>query len=345
LDNNAPYHSRRFRIVAGEEVEEVEVEGIAVDLCDDITVDGGSITAGACDNGTFVIGNTESPSASNGMQIEVVWIKSEGEFSACQDLGQLGVESNNVGAAYDAFIAAGGFEGGADPSVPGTTSWVFVTDNDGDDLQLTVIDGNSACYLRCARIVGCSERFLGETDPVGVEADCFPDVIDECTPINITAGAGSVRVTEMDAPLTAVLVLTPTFESTGNTCTDCGSSYDFSDLPAGDYIVIARLLDRSFNMICEKIESVSVTRALDNSTSASSRNRVGTTPAVGHLFNGQHEAGANVNTTGITNTQITSNSTTSNDISVYPNPAIDELNVDLSSVAGQSGMIQIHNHI
>ena len=43
--------------------------------------------------------------------------------------------------------------------------------------------------------------------------------------------------------------------------------------------------------------------------------------------------------------EITSNTNTSNSINVYPNPAIDELNVDLSSVVGQSGMIQIHNQM
>ena len=313
--------------------------------CDDVTVDGGAIAASACDNGTFVLGNVAAPSASNGMAVEVVWIKSEGEFSACQDLGQLGVEGNNVGAAYDAFIAAGGFEAGIDPSVPGTTSWVFVTDNDGDDLQLTVTDGKKACYLRCARIVDCGERFLGETDPVGVEGDCFPGVIDECSPIDIAAGVGTITVTNMDAPLTQILVLTSDYSTAIDGCTNCDPTQVFSNVPAGDYIVIAKLLDASYALICEKVETVTVAGALDNITTYSNKSRVTSNSTVGRLFNGQHTAAGTTLTTDVTSTQLNASTATNNSINVFPNPAIDELNVNLSSLAGQSGMIQIHNQM
>ena len=91
----------------------------------DPMIDGGSISVGTCNNGVIVIGNETAPTTSD--NFEIVWIKSQGQFSACQDLGQLGAGVTNVGAAYDAFVAAGGFGSGASPMIPNTTSWMFIT--------------------------------------------------------------------------------------------------------------------------------------------------------------------------------------------------------------------------
>ena len=137
---------------------------------------GGAIAAGVCnDNGMIMINNVTAPTSNVGGQLEIVWIKSQGEFSACQDLGLL--SNANVGAVYDAFVAAGGFGSGASPMIPNTNSWMFVTDNDGDDLKLTVTNSPSACYLRCVRVRGCV-RFNGETGAVALP-DCFTPV-DPC---------------------------------------------------------------------------------------------------------------------------------------------------------------------
>ena len=131
----------------------------------------------------------------------------------------------------------------------------------------------------------------------------------------------------MNAPLTQILVLTPDFSTTIDGCLDCDPTQTFSNIPAGDYIVIAKLLDASYGLVCEKIETVTVGSGLVNS----SRSRVATASTVGRLFNGQHTAAvATSNSKEITNTAFTSNTNASNSINVYPNPAIDELNVDLS---------------
>ena len=199
------------------------------------TVDGGRIAVGTCNNGTIVIGNDVAPNVPSGHQFEVVWIKSQGQFSACQDLGQLGTGNTNVGAAYDAFIAAGGFGSGASPMIPNTTSWMFITDNDGDDLQLTVNDSPMACYLRCVRVVGC-ERFTGESQPVATQGCfapptcevnggvltggpfefCVADGIADNIPadaINLTGGVGSVRGWIVTDDQGNILGLPPTFSA------------------------------------------------------------------------------------------------------------------------------------
>ncbi len=154
--------------------------------------EGGQIAVGTCNNGMVMINNVVAPNNPTGEPLEIVWIKSQGQFSACELLGELGAGNTNVGAAYDAFVTAGGFAGGADPSIPNTTNWMFVTDNDGDDLKLTVTNSPKACYLRCVRVIGC-ERFTGETDPVST-SDCFTACadadndgicdVDDCQPNN-----------------------------------------------------------------------------------------------------------------------------------------------------------------
>ena len=104
VENAAPYDSRGFDIVDGTyEVTTtifsernrggVECAGqtfsFTVETCNnnicDQAIDGGQISVGACNNGVIVIGNAVAPTVPNGQQFEVVWIRSQGQFSACQD--------------------------------------------------------------------------------------------------------------------------------------------------------------------------------------------------------------------------------------------------------------------
>ena len=92
--------------------------------------------------------------------IQYVWIRSTAQGGNCE-MSIPELLSLNVGDAYDSFVAAGGFNGGASPVI-GSTSWSFVTDGNTDDLSFNVTEALvPTCYSRCARVVGCTS-FYGE---------------------------------------------------------------------------------------------------------------------------------------------------------------------------------------
>jgi len=100
------------------------------------------------------------PAGYFGQPIQYIWIKSSANNGNCE-MSMPELLPLNVGEIYDDFVAAGGFDGGASPVI-GSTSWSFVTDEDGDDLSLTLTEEDVAtCYSRCARVVGCT-NFYGE---------------------------------------------------------------------------------------------------------------------------------------------------------------------------------------
>ena len=101
-----------------------------------------------------------APAGFFGEPIEYIWITTEANNGDCgasfPELLPL-----NVGELYNDFLADGGFSGGASPVI-GNTSWSFVTDNDADDLSLTLTELSvPTCFSRCARVVGCTS-FYGE---------------------------------------------------------------------------------------------------------------------------------------------------------------------------------------
>ena len=114
------------------------------DPCPEEIFNGGLILAGACTDNSVMINSINAPDF-NGEPLEIVWIKSTNADDCATALFELG--PINVGAVYDEFVAAGGF-GVADPQI-GTSSWIFVADNDGDDLKLSIDNvSGAACYMR-----------------------------------------------------------------------------------------------------------------------------------------------------------------------------------------------------
>ena len=205
--------------------------------CPTTFFNGGLIEAGECTDGDFMINSINAPDF-NGEPLEIVWIKSTNADNCAASLGELG--PYNVGAVYDAFLAAGGF-GNADPQI-GTSSWMFVTDNDGDDLKLTVTGlAASTCYMRCARPVGC-ERFWGEAGPVRVD-------IDDCVCIGDVENPGTFspgHVVGCEVPFDA-----PVIEIAAGTCADGSApSYRWEvkhDSNNGSWEVIPNATNRRYN--------------------------------------------------------------------------------------------------
>jgi len=106
-------------------------------ICDNAT-DGGLIGFGLLTEEEIcnpcavpIIESQSAPSGGSGA-LEVVWLKRAGaSIEDCQaNFGLL--EPFNVGELYDDFVAGNG------PAQIGNTGWEFVTDNDSDDLSLTL---------------------------------------------------------------------------------------------------------------------------------------------------------------------------------------------------------------
>ena len=150
-------------------------ECIEVDCPEDL-FNGGTIAVGECVAGVVIIESVLDPEY-EGLDLEAVWLQSSNGDDCYDAVFEL--VPFNVGELYNEFIDNGGF-GLADPTIPGT-SWMFVTDNDGDDLQLTIEAlAQASCFMRCTRVVGC-ERFFGEANLVSVEPCLAPliEYVDE----------------------------------------------------------------------------------------------------------------------------------------------------------------------
>lgn len=153
----------------------IAIDTVSVIACVDCPTElfpGGNIEAGPCVDGVVIIEGLSDPFY-EGLALETVWLQSTNGDDCDNAIWEL--VPINVGATYNAFLAAGGF-GVADPNIAGT-SWSFVTDNDGDDLQLTV-EGlmEASCFMRCTRVAGC-ERFLGEGNIITVDP-CLAPLVD-----------------------------------------------------------------------------------------------------------------------------------------------------------------------
>ena len=152
----------------------IATDTIFISECTDVDCptelfNGGTIAAGPCENGVVIIESIQDPEY-EGLPLEAVWLQSSNGADCYNAVFELA--PFNVGQLYDAFLAAGGF-GLADPAIPGT-SWQFVTDNDGDDFQLTVEAlAETSCFMRCTRVVGC-ERLFGEGNLLTVEPCLAP---------------------------------------------------------------------------------------------------------------------------------------------------------------------------
>lgn len=144
------------------------------------SIDGGAITAGGCsDNSEVLVNNIAAPQA-NGYALETIWIQSTNDDCASAEAE---LSTVNIGLAFNAFLAAGGFSG-ASPVITGT-SWTFVRDNNGDDLQLSVSGlAGTACFMRLSRIQGC-EDFDGQAGPIFIDGQ-------ECVDCNFAFNGGTI---------------------------------------------------------------------------------------------------------------------------------------------------------
>lgn len=182
----------------GELCDEVTITfHISDEICVN-TVSGGTIGLGA--GGFFaeedicnecavpVIQSNSEPTGGEGA-LETVWIK-RSDSNALEDCinNFSELQPFNVGQIYDDFVSNGGF-GVLSPQIA-STSWEFVTDNDADQLTLTLdcLEA-SACFVRCARREGCVP-FSGESNFVRIE-------------VNADIEGGTIAVTPANNPASA----------------------------------------------------------------------------------------------------------------------------------------------
>ena len=135
--------------------------------CQD-AIDDGVISATDCtETDEIIINNSTAPDV-DGFAYESIWLRSITDNCELADQELSGID---LGAVYDAFLALGGFAS-TDPSIPGT-SWVFVRDNNADDLQFTVTGlATGACFKRFTRVVGCSNFSAGTNSVFADGAAC-----------------------------------------------------------------------------------------------------------------------------------------------------------------------------
>ena len=300
------------------------------EICEDY-FDGGMTSATACVNGNFTINNDASPDA-GGLAFEIVWLKST--LGSC-DAAILELGPVNVGTIYNDFIAAGGF-GVADATIPGT-SWMFVMDNDSDDLSLNVMGlTEAACFMRCARIIGC-ERFLGEGNLVFV--DCDNGVSTDPVTYEVCNNTLTVNGTSNGAWY-FLKVYTSNYASIVFECNSfqggCAEP-TMINLPDGEYVLDVILLDGSWNMDFRLTESISlpnaciaplVSNATNQQTLDATRNTALITP----------EAPQEVQDRVLVQTNAANQ-----ELKVFPNPATEEVFFSSEALVGKQVQIQILN--
>ena len=290
-------------------------------------------TAGVCEDGTITISSDAAPDA-GGAPFEIVWIKST--LGSC-DAALLELGPVNVGMIYNDFVAAGGF-GTADANIPGT-SWMFVTDGDADDLSLTVSGlTEPACFMRCARIVGC-DRFLGEGNLVPVDCTNGPST----EPVTYEACDNNLSVSGTSNGAWYFLkVYTADYSSTVFECnsfTGGCAEPTLINLPDGDYVLDVILLDDAWMMDYRLTEPISLPQAC-------------AAPLVSNTENTNTVEGArseSLSTPTILDTEVSrdlvNELATNEDLLVFPNPAVDQVSFLSSKLAGKTVELQILNNL
>lgn len=94
--------------------------------------------------------------------LETIWVKCSSDNCA-KNVSQL-EEDLDISQVYDAFVA------NPDAVEIDGTCWEFVSDNDSDDLSLTVDEGvtGTTCFVRYARSAGCNDFTLSSLVKINV---------------------------------------------------------------------------------------------------------------------------------------------------------------------------------
>jgi len=142
-----------------------------------------------------------------------------------------------------------------------------------------------------------------------------------CEVAEITIQNGQINVNNLNAPNTIVKVFNENFDLVFECVGNCGSSITTTDLIAGNYQVNIDFFDENWGAICERIEAITLGGSLITTESP--------TP------------------TGVptTSSRITNNITEPITFSVYPNPATNEVILNLSKVKGEQLNFRIYNQL
>ncbi len=140
-----------------------------------------------------------------------------------------------------------------------------------------------------------------------------------CNEVDIAVQNGQINVNNLDAPNTIVKVFSENFDIVYECVGNCGSSIRTIDLIAGNYQVNIDFFDENWGAICERIEAITIGSSLTTTGSP----------------------------TGVPNTTSRIANTAAEPIgfSVYPNPATNEVILNLSKVKGAQVKFRIYNQL
>ena len=143
--------------------------------------------------------------------------------------------------------------------------------------------------------------------------------------IAYTIGSNSITITGLTDPINSAKVYdaayTPLFEC-GTFGTPCNATETVSNLSPGGYIVIYQSHDSSWNLLCDGFENVTV----------------GNSPRINPI-----DDIANASKTKIDKKDELTAVKKNRSIELYPNPATDLLNINLSDVNGNEVLTEIYN--
>ena len=140
-----------------------------------------------------------------------------------------------------------------------------------------------------------------------------------CNEVTIAIQDGQINIDNLDAPNTIVKVFNENFDIVYECVGNCGNSTSTTDLIAGNYQVNIDFFDENWVAICERVEAVTLGSSLINTDSPTE-----VLPTSSRILDSQIE---------------------SIGFSIYPNPATNEVTLNLSKVSGKSINFRIYNQL
>ena len=281
---------------------------------------------------TSIFDNTFTGQGPNGETLEFVWLKTSNAADPAGAFTELvGI---NVGMLYNNWVAAGSNPNAAQI---GGTSWMFATDNDGDDLKLSLSSLNaSAAFVRCARVVG-DVRFCGESSFASITVeDCSPQdpqcTYDRCNGVATITGTSnaainSVKILDADVPGLPEVFACGTFLPM-----QCQDPIVFNlPNPNGNYIVSVICDDGNhYEYLVENCGGGNLVQQDNDSDEANNARAAQTSVANENDYDRSRNA---------VDYELI------REFEIFPNPAVNEVYVGLKSFAGKPAQISILNNI
>jgi hypothetical protein len=267
----------------------------------------------------------------NGEQLEFVWLMTTNAADPGGAFGEL--QPFNVGMLYNNWVA-----GGSNPNAAniGGTSWSFATDNDGNDLTLSLSNLDaSAAFVRCARAVG-DVRFCGESSFASITVEtCAPAApnctYERCNGVATITGTDNVAINSIKILDADQAGLPEVFACGTFLDQQCGDPIVF-DLPNpnGSYIVSIICDDGNhYEYLNETCGGGALVQ--DNDGSEADRARAGERSVA--------------NDTEYDRTRDAVDSELIREFEIFPNPAVNEVYVGMKSFAGKAAQISILNNL